>query len=69
MSAHYYDAGSGPHDLASSVNERGERNCGCRHDGLRWLSMCDLAIAEYRAVHDAAALEHAARVATAGEST
>lgn len=65
MSAHYYDAGSGWHDPASSVNERGERNCGCRHDGMRWLTMCDLALAECKAMHDAAALEHAARCAVA----
>jgi hypothetical protein len=66
MSSRFYDAGSGPHD-ASSVNERGERNCGCRHDGHAWLSMCDAAAAAERDIHERAALEYAARVATAGD--
>ncbi len=65
MSAHYHDAGSGPHDATSSVNERGERNCSCRHDGHEWLSMCLAARTEWQLTHDAAALEHAARIATA----
>lgn len=60
----YYDAGSGPHDSTSQVNERGDRNCGCRHDGTHWLSMCLAARREWQLTHDAAALEHAARIAT-----
>lgn len=55
MSSHYHDAGSGPH--SAPARENGERNCGCRHDGLRWLSMCEAARQEWRARHDAATKE------------
>ena len=48
MSAHYYDAGSGPHD--SEPRDDGLRNCGCRHDGLHWLSMCNAALAHEAAL-------------------
>ena len=57
MSARFYDAGSGPHDASSTINERGERNCGCRHDGRQWLSLCataQLALAEYHCAGNAA---------------
>jgi hypothetical protein len=66
MSARYYDVGSGPHDV--EPRDDGQGICGCRHDGTRWLSMCDLAAAEQRGIHEAAALEHAARVATVGDA-
>lgn len=61
MSAHYYDAGSGPHDSAAA-REDGTRNCGCRHDGLRWLEMCQAARNDWQRRHDAAVLEHAKAV-------
>ena len=63
MSARYFDAGSGEHDATSQTNDRGERNCGCRHDGREWLDMCATARREWQLTHDAAALEHAARTA------
>jgi hypothetical protein len=64
MSARYYDAGSGPHDAESAANARGERNCGCRHDGLRWESMCAAA----RAVWETERKEAAAARAAGGQS-
>ena len=56
MSARYNDAGSGPHDGAQ--RDDGAVNCGCKHDGLRWLDMCAAARAEWQLTHDAAALQH-----------
>lgn len=56
MGARYHDAGSGPHD--SEPRADGLRNCGCEHDGLRWVGMCAAARAEWQLTHDAAALEH-----------
>jgi hypothetical protein len=54
LSAHYYDAGSGPHDTTSRLNERGERNCGCRHNGQEWLDMCLTARTYWQLTHDSA---------------
>jgi hypothetical protein len=55
VSARYYDAGSGPHD--GEAREDGLRNCGCQHDGQRWLSLCPAARAEHDALHAAAAAD------------
>jgi hypothetical protein len=52
MSARYHDAGSGPHDTEPRTD--GLRNCGCEHDGRRWLSMCEAARREYTALHESA---------------
>ena len=57
MANRYYDAGSGPHDPASTVNDRGERNCGCRHDGHSWVSLCDTARQAADALHALAAVQ------------
>jgi hypothetical protein len=57
MSARYNDAGSGPHDGAA--REDGNVNCGCKHDGLRWIEFCDAARRGWQATHARAALEHA----------
>jgi hypothetical protein len=67
MSARYYDVGAGPHDI--EPREDGMGTCGCRHDGTEWLSLCLAARREWQLTHDAAALEHAARIATVGVST
>lgn len=56
MSAHYYDAGSGSHD--SEPRADGQRNCGCKHDGQRWLDLCAAARREWQLTHDAAAFDH-----------
>lgn len=57
MAARYYDAGSGPHDPASTINERGERNCGCHHDGHSWLALCDAARQAAELLHNTAMAE------------
>lgn len=40
-------------------------DCGCAHTDTHWHQLCDLHGMEWRAVHEAALLEHAARIATA----
>lgn len=58
MSLRYNDAGSGPHDPLSSVNDRGDRNCGCQHDGQRWVRLCDTARRAHDDDHAKAQLEY-----------
>jgi hypothetical protein len=57
MSLHYYDAGSGPHDAESRVNDRGECNCSCRHDGHAWVAMCATARTAHDELHNTAAFD------------
>jgi len=63
MSAHYYDAGSGPHDTEGRADSLGhvEHNCGCRHDGRHWLSQCAAARAAWQLTHDIAQADRAAQ--------
>ena len=42
-------------------------DCGCAHTDTHWQQLCDLHGMEWKNVHDSAALEHAARIATASQ--
>lgn len=57
-SARYYDAGSGPHDPGSQTNDKGERNCGCRKEGMHWANLCAAASKDHKERHEAAMLEY-----------